>query len=71
MGSAGHVKAPDTAYLTRFSRKAQEVQGTHEYPQEIGNVGHPVVLPGKRTQSATISCLWGVTEDRIGCGGWI
>ena len=32
-----------------LSEKAPEVLGTHETPQEIGDVGHPAVLLGKRT----------------------
>jgi hypothetical protein len=32
--------------------KAHEVQGTHETPQEIGDVGHPAVVAGIELKSA-------------------
>ena len=35
-----------TACAPFLKRKAQEVPGTHETPQEIGDVGHPGSLPG-------------------------
>jgi hypothetical protein len=46
-----------TACAPFFSRKAHEVQGTHETPQEIGGVGHPAIGAGIEPTSALIPPL--------------
>jgi hypothetical protein len=40
-----------TACAPFFKGKAHEVQGTHETPQEIGDVGHPAIGGGDGTKS--------------------
>jgi hypothetical protein len=41
-------------------RKAHEDQGTHETPQEIGDMGHPAFVEGQEGNSRSLRFLfWG------------